>query len=101
VIREVRDMNPDGMKQAAYNLRSTMDKLAIVFGTKYGEKPNLIVALSDDLVAAGLNAGQLVREAGKLIQGGGGGQPGLATAGGKNPEGIEAAVDFVISKLAN
>jgi alanyl-tRNA synthetase len=101
VIREVRDMNPDGMKQAAYNLRTSMEKLAIVFGTKYGEKPNLIVALSDDLVAAGFNAGQLVREAGKLIQGGGGGQPGLATAGGKNPAGIEAAVDFVISKLAN
>ena len=101
IIREVRNMNPDGMKQAAYNLRSTMDKLAIVFGTTYGEKPNLIVALSDDLVAAGFNAGQLVREAGKLIQGGGGGQPSLATAGGKNPAGIEAAVDFVISKLVN
>jgi alanyl-tRNA synthetase len=101
VIREIKDMNPDGMKQAAYNLRTSMEKLAIVFGTTYGEKPNLIVALSDDLVAAGFNAGQLVREAGKLIQGGGGGQPSLATAGGKNPAGIEAAVDFVISKLVN
>ena len=52
--------------------------------------------MSEDQVKAGLNAGQLVREAAKLIQGGGGGQPHFATAGGKNPDGLNAAVDKVV-----
>lgn len=100
IIKAVRDMNPDSLKQTAYNLRSSMEKLGIVFGTKYGDKPSLIVALSDDLVAAGLNAGALVREAGKLIQGGGGGQASLATAGGKNAAGLEDAVKLLIANIA-
>lgn len=52
--------------------------------------------LSDDQVKAGLNAGKLVREAAKLIQGGGGGQPHFATAGGKNSDGLNAAVDRLL-----
>ncbi len=99
VIRVVCDMNPDSMKQAAYTLRTASEKTAIVFGSRAGEKPNLIVALSDDLVAAGHNAGTLVREAGKLIQGGGGGQPSLATAGGKNMAGLDDAVKLIIDKI--
>ena len=60
----------------------------------------LTVMMSDDVVKDhGLNAGQLVREAAKLIQGGGGGQPHFATAGGKNPDGLSAAVDAIIAKL--
>jgi alanyl-tRNA synthetase len=61
------------------------------------DKPMLSVMLSDDMVSGhGLNAGQIVREAAKLIQGGGGGQPHYATAGGKNADGLSAAVDKVI-----
>jgi alanyl-tRNA synthetase len=57
----------------------------------------LNVMISEDLIKDhGLHAGQLVREAAKLIQGGGGGQPHFASAGGKNPEGLSAAVDKVI-----
>ena len=57
--------------------------------------------LSDDMVKDhGLNAGQLVREAAKLMQGGGGGQPHFASAGGKDPDGLSAAIDKVI-ELAN
>ena len=60
----------------------------------------LTVMISEDLVKDGQNAGKLVREAAKLIQGGGGGQPHFATAGGKNPDGLNAAVDKVIELAA-
>ena len=56
--------------------------------------------LSDDLVAQGLNASQILRDAAKHIQGGGGGQPHFATAGGKNSEGLEKAMNEIIEKLA-
>ena len=68
-----------------------------VIGSKYDGKPMLSVMMSDDMVSDhGLNAGQMVREAAKLIQGGGGDQPHYAQAGGKNPDGLTAAVDKVI-----
>ena len=107
-IRQINDINiisgvveddADSLKQIAYQLRTATDHLAIVFGTIDGGKPSLIVALSDDLVAQGLQAGKLVREAAISIQGGGGGQPSLATAGGKNCDGIQAAIDKVITLL--
>ena len=68
-----------------------------VIGTVANDKPMLNVAMSDDLVKDhSLNAGQMVREAAKLIQGGGGGQPHFAQAGGKNKDGLSAAVDKVV-----
>lgn len=67
-----------------------------MIGSEYEGKPLLTVMMTEDQVKAGLNAGQLVREAAKLIQGGGGGQPHFATAGGKNPEGLRAAVDKIL-----
>ena len=98
VIRHHRDLLPEIMKKAAYKIKNHTENLLVVFGSTYGEKPNLIVAISDDLVAKGMNASQLVREAAALIQGGGGGQPNLATAGGKNVSGMEAAIEKVIEK---
>ncbi|MCQ2279817.1 MAG: alanine--tRNA ligase [Bacteroidales bacterium] len=97
VISGVKEMDADSLKQVAYQLRTMNEKLLVVFGTIEGGKPNLTVALSDDLVASGLQAGKLVREAAALIQGGGGGQPSLAQAGGKNCDGIAAAVDKVVA----
>lgn len=67
-----------------------------MIGSEYEGKPLLTVMMTEDQVKSGLNAGQLVREAAKLIQGGGGGQPHFATAGGKNPEGLRAAVDKIL-----
>ena len=61
---------------------------------------SLTVRMSDDLVKGGLNAGAMVREAAKLIQGGGGGQPHFAQAGGKNVDGLTAAVDKIL-EIAN
>ena len=60
----------------------------------------LTISLSDDLTKEGKNAGLIIREAAKLIQGGGGGQPGFAQAGGKNVGGLDAALDKIIELLA-
>ena len=72
------------------------ENLFFVAGTEAEGKPMLTVMLSDNLVAGGLKAGNLVKEAAKLIQGGGGGQPHFATAGGKNVDGLNAAIDKVL-----
>ena len=97
------DIVPESVKNIAFELRSRMENVAVVFGSNFGGKPTLTVALSDSAVALGLNAGAIVREAAKLMQGGGGGQPHYATAGGKNSEGLEAAMnaaaDMIKSKL--
>ena len=92
VIQQITVLPPDILKQAAYRLRNHKENFVIILGSNYEDKPNLVVALSDDLVAKGLNAGNIVREAAKLMQGGGGGQPSLATAGGKDCSGLEATL---------
>ena len=97
VISGVYPMDAQGAKDIAFQLRSQFPQgLIVAIGGVVSEKPNLTVALSDDLVKDGKNAGQIVRESAKLIQGGGGGQPHFATAGGKNPEGIRQAVEKII-----
>ena len=102
VISAVLPMEPAAAKDLMFKLRqSVAENMLAVVGTVSHEKPMLNVALSDDLVKDHqLNAGQMVREAAKLIQGGGGGQPHFAQAGGKNVDGLSAAVDKVI-ELAN
>ena len=90
-------MPADAVKNIAFQLKGQFtENLFIVIGSVYEGKPMLTVMMSDDQVKAGLNAGQLVREAAKLIQGGGGGQPHFATAGGKNPDGLISATDKVL-----
>jgi len=73
------------------------EKLFVALGSVFAGKPSLTILLSDDLVAAGMNASVIVREAAKHIQGGGGGQPFFAQAGGKNPEGIEKALEAAVN----
>ena len=75
---------------------NTEEKVFFVAGIKDGEKCALMVMLSEPLVAEGLNAGKLVKEAAKLIQGGGGGQPHFATAGGKNVAGLGEAIEHIL-----
>ena len=98
VIKAVLPVSPQNAKDLVFQLReSHPSNLLVVIGSIEDDKPMLSVMLSDDMVKDhGLNAGQLVREAAKLIQGGGGGQPHYATAGGKNKDGISAAVEKVI-----
>ena len=85
-------------KDLCFKIREAVDgSLLCVIGSVEAGKPMLSVMMSDDMVKDhGLNAGQMVREAAKLMQGGGGGQPHYATAGGKNPDGLSAAIDKVV-----
>ena len=98
VVASVLPISAQGAKDLVFKIRQTVgSNLLCVIGSVEGGKPMLSVMLSDDMVADhGLNAGQMVREAAKLIQGGGGGQPHYATAGGKNADGLSAAVDKVV-----
>ncbi len=97
VIAGVLPLEPQHAKDIAFQLRSQFPaQLLVVIGSESNGKPTLTVSISDDLVAEGKNAGLYVREAGKLIKGGGGGQPHFATAGGKDPEGLKAAVDKIV-----
>ena len=90
----------DVVKDIAYQLKGQFpEKMMFVAGISPDGKPGLVVMLTDDLVAGGLHAGNMVREAAKHILGGGGGQPHFATAGGKNPDGLVAAVDSIVQKL--
>ena len=98
VITSVLPISAQSAKDLVFKIRQAVgSNLLCVIGSVDGGKPMLSVMLSDDMVADhGLNAGQMVREAAKLIQGGGGGQPHYATAGGKNADGLSAAVDKVV-----
>ena len=97
VISTVLPLPADAVKNLAFQLKGEMGgNLFVAIGSAYEGKPMLTVMLGEDLVKAGMNAGAMVREAAKLIQGGGGGQPHFATAGGKNADGLNAAVDKLL-----
>ena len=79
-------------KGIAFGLKDKCPKLVFVVGSVIGEKATLTIMLGEEIVAQGVNASKIIREAAKEINGGGGGQPFFATAGGKNPAGIEKAI---------
>ena len=97
VIKGAIPVDAQNAKDIAFQLRAQFtENLLVVIGGIDGGKPTLTVSFSDDLVKAGKNAGKIIREAAKLMQGGGGGQPHFATAGGKNPDGVLDAVNKVV-----
>ena len=93
------DRRADFIKDLAYNLRSRSPQLVFVVGTVNEGKPSLTVMLGEEITSRGVNAGAVVREAAKLMQGGGGGQAFFATAGGKNPDGLQAAIDRAVELI--
>ena len=101
VIRYQGDENPELVRGLASQFRGRFADVKFMFvaGTIFDDKPSLTVFLSQPMVDAGYNASNLVREAAKLINGGGGGQPFLATAGGKNPGGIAKAIDKMVEMI--
>ncbi len=89
------DLNPSGVKDLCFELGGQFDNLFLVFGAENDGKAILTCYVSKSLIETkNLNAGTVVRELGKYIHGGGGGQPFFATAGGKNPAGIKEALEL-------
>ena len=91
VVERISD-DVNTLKDALIALRGEHPDMAMVLGSVKDGKPALLIVLGENRVAAGLNAGLMVRTLGKEIQGGGGGQPHFATAGGKNPDGLDKAL---------
>jgi alanyl-tRNA synthetase len=102
LIAEIVDLpNAEAVKNLAYALKDKVENLFLVIGTSSDNKPGLTVMISDNLVKdKGMNAGNIVRDLAKDIQGGGGGQPFYATAGGKDAAGLTRALarakDFIV-----
>ena len=84
------------IKDLAYALRAKVSDLVMVLGNVSNDKPTLTIMLGDEIVAKGVDAGAVVREAAKVMNGGGGGQKFFATAGGKNPDALQAAIDKAV-----
>ena len=92
-VVEKLDMDLNMLKDMLLSLRTENADMAIVLGSTFGDKPSLLVVLGQNRVDAGKNASNIVRQAGKEMQGGGGGQPFFATAGGKNVAGVDKAME--------
>ena len=100
IISYQSDLSADAIKTLAFQIRNVVtEKLFFVAGSVHEGKPSIAVLLSDDLVAGGLNAVNIARDAAKEIQGGGGGQPFFASAGGKNAAGIQKAVGKALEAI--
>ena len=95
----LRQADPARLKNAAFMLQKEAENLAVVAAYETEGKPQLLVMYSADLVAKGHNASNDVRAAAKAILGGGGGQPGLATAGGKNVQGLDDAIEILLTNI--
>ena len=96
VVRFDHSIDPAIVRNVALLLQKKVQNFVLAGAFAYDNKPNLVLLYSNDLVAKGKNAGKDIREAAKFIQGGGGGQPGLATAGGRLVEGLPEALDKLI-----
>ncbi len=104
IVEKVEVGSSNDLKEICAQLRGELSTFACVLGAVIDNKPAIAIAFSEDLTKdKGMHAGNLIREAAKLVQGGGGGQPFVATAGGKNPDGVPDAIEFakkeILSKL--
>jgi alanyl-tRNA synthetase len=103
IIEWKGEVHPDVIRTVVMRLKTTFsdEKLAVVAGTLYDGNPTITVLLSQSLVDAGFNASNIVRQAAVAIDGRGGGQPFLATAGGKKSDGVDQAIEQVKQALKN
>jgi alanyl-tRNA synthetase len=100
-VRKRVDMKPELVRNLMQTLRSRSPRIVMVVGTESEGKPTLAIALGDEIVARGVNAGTVVREAAREIDGSGGGQPFFAMAGGRNVAGLENAMDKAVNIITN
>lgn len=100
LLVEKLDCDISGLKDYVMSLRVKYPDMAMALASSFGDKPQLLVALGQNAIDGGKNASQIVRTIAKEIQGGGGGQPGYATAGGKNMQGLSNAMDLAIQLLS-
>ena len=101
ISKQIEVNNAADLKEIAFQLKGETDKIVCVLGAVVNNKPNLCIMISDILVEEyKLNAGSIIREAAKAMQGGGGGQAFLATAGGKNPDGVPEAISIAEEMLS-
>ncbi|NVO10489.1 MAG: alanine--tRNA ligase [Bacteroidales bacterium] len=100
IAKKIEISSPDAIKDLAYQLKNEVENLFLVLGSTSEGKAMLTIMVDEKLIESHkLNASNIVREAAKEIQGGGGGQPFYATAGGKNPAGLDAAISKAIAVL--
>jgi len=100
IAKKIEISSPDAIKDLAFQLKNEIENLFLVLGSISEGKAMLTIMVDEKLIESHkLNASSIVREAAKEIQGGGGGQPFYATAGGKNPAGLDAAIKKAISLL--
>ncbi len=96
VIRFTMTQDPQAVREIATVISRITTDTVFAAAFEFGGRPNLVLAYSENLAAGGKNAGKDIREAARFIQGGGGGQPHLATAGGRDVSGLPAALDALI-----
>ena len=99
VVKFSRDADPAMLREAAAILQKEVENFVFAAAFCHEGKPQLVLMYSNDLVAAGHSAANDIREAARFIQGGGGGQPILATAGGRNADGLQAALDKMVETI--
>lgn len=99
LITHISERPADFLKDLAYVLRGRAPRLVFVSGSSAGGKATLTIMLGDDIVKAGVNASNVIRSVARLINGGGGGQPFFATAGGKNADGLQQAIDAAVAMI--
>ena len=100
LLHEIIELDGGSIKDILFQLKGEVDDFVGVIGGKEGDKCTLSIIASDNIVKEkDIHAGNIIREVSKLIQGGGGGQPFFATAGGKNPSGLQQAIDAVVEKI--